>query len=83
MPGIYLWTALQLHTTFSRKEDRMAEMNDSSSDKPETAPLTSAKLAIADVVGMAIAQAWHTSVTDSRNHTTTTETHGSTSQQPS
>lgn len=83
MPGIYLWTALQLHTTFSRKEYRMAEMNDSSSDKPETAPLTSAKLAIADVVGMALAQAWHTSVTDSRNHTTTTETHGSTSQQPS
>jgi hypothetical protein len=40
MPGIYLWTALQLHQTFSRKEDRMAEMNDSSSAKLETSPFT-------------------------------------------
>jgi hypothetical protein len=59
MPGIYLWTALQLHKTFSRKEDRMAEMNDRSSVKPETSPFTRAQLAIADVAGVALTQAWH------------------------
>ena len=52
MPGIYLWTALQLHKTFSRKEDRMAEMNGRSSVKPETSPSTRAQLAIADVAGV-------------------------------
>lgn len=61
----------------------MAEMIDRSDSTPETSSLTRAQLAIAEVIGKALAGARHTSVTNSQDHSTTSELYGPASQQSS